>query len=239
MRTIRSIRISALTSDISVPLESSLDCCLSFISPAYTEDGLLHRLISKVNIATASRTDATVTGTDQELTTATVSAITTDRHSKVGPEELARKWNIGLESAKRTLQVTTQRGVRTAVHPLHRRYRVDHLHLNRRRLNGDWFSDTLFSKMQSIKGNKCAQVYTNGSFTWVHPMVSKSQIGQSLTHFSDDIGIPDTLYTNGALEATGPRTDFANEVNRLKIRLSRTEPGRSNQNFAAEREIGE
>jgi hypothetical protein len=29
----------------------------------------------------------------------------------VGPEELSRKWNIGLEMAKATLDVTTQHGV--------------------------------------------------------------------------------------------------------------------------------
>jgi hypothetical protein len=84
---------------------------------------------------------------------------TSERHASVNPENLSRKWNIGLETAKRTLQVTTQRGVRTAVHPLHRRYRVDHLHLNRRRLNGDWFTDTLFSKVTSIQGNTCAHKY--------------------------------------------------------------------------------
>ena len=41
-------------------------------------------------------------------------------------------WNIGINTAKRTLQVTTQRGIRTAIHPLHRQHRVNHLHLNRR-----------------------------------------------------------------------------------------------------------
>jgi hypothetical protein len=37
----------------------------------------------------------------------------------------------------------------------------------------------------------------------------------------------------------GPKTDFMKEVNRLKVRLKRAEVGRSNQNYAAEREIGE
>ncbi len=44
---------------------------------------------------------------------------TSERHSCVTFENLSRKWNIGLETAKQTLQVTTQRGIRTAVHPLH------------------------------------------------------------------------------------------------------------------------
>jgi hypothetical protein len=166
-------------------------------------------------------------------------AFTSERHSSVNFENLSRKWNIGLETAKRTLQVTTQRGIRTAVHPLHRRYRVDHLHLNRRRLNGDWFTDTLFSKVVSIHGNTCAQVFTNGSFTTVHPLDSKAKVALALTEFADDVGIPDSLLSDGAPEVVGPRTDFMKEVNRLKIRLKRSETGRSNQNYAAEREIGE
>ena len=40
-----------------------------------------------------------------------LSVLTMDRHSKVGPEELSRKWNIGLQTAKDTLEVTTQHGI--------------------------------------------------------------------------------------------------------------------------------
>ena len=165
--------------------------------------------------------------------------VTGERHTSVTAENLARMWGIGLETAKRTLHVTTQRGVRTAIHPLHRRYRVDHLHLNRRRLNGDWYSDTLFSKVTSLQGNNCAQVFTNGSFTSIHPLISKSKVGQALTEFTDDVGIPDSIMTDGATEIVGPKTEFMKEVNRLKIRMKRSEVGRSNQNHAAEREIGE
>jgi len=180
-----------------------------------------------------------LTGTTNMENAEISATFTSERHSSVNYENLSRKWNIGLETAKRTLQVTTQRGVRTAVHPLHRRYRVDHLHLNRRRLNGDWFTDTLFSKVVSIQGNTCAQVFTNGNFTTVHPLDSKSKVAQALTEFADDVGIPDSLLSDGAPEVIGPKTDFMKEVNRLKIRLKRSEAGRSNQNYAAEREIGE
>jgi hypothetical protein len=126
------------------------------------------------------------------------------------------------------------------VHHLHRRYRVDHLHLNRRRLNGDWFTDTLFSNVVSIHGNTCAQVFTNGVFTTIHPLDSKAKVTQALTEFADDDGIPGSLLSDRAPEIVGPRTeDFMKEVNRLKIRLRRSKAGRSNQNYAAEREIGE
>jgi hypothetical protein len=35
------------------------------------------------------------------------SILTMDRHSKVRTEELSRKWNLGLQMAKDTLEVTT------------------------------------------------------------------------------------------------------------------------------------
>ena len=165
--------------------------------------------------------------------------MTGERHSSVAPENLSRKWHIGIDTAKRALQVTTQRGIWTALHPLHRRYRVDHLHLNRRRLNELWFTDTLFSKVISIQGNTCAQVFTNGNFTTVHPLISKARVGQALTEFVDDVGIPDMLLSDLAPEMTGTNTESMKEVNRLTIKMKRSEKGRSNQNYAAEREIGE
>jgi hypothetical protein len=80
---------------------------------------------------------------------------------------------------------------------------------------------------------------TNESFTTaLPPLNSKAKVAYSLTEFADDVGIPDTLLSNGAPEVVGPKTDFMKEVDRLKIRLKCSETGRSNQNYAAEREIG-
>jgi hypothetical protein len=39
------------------------------------------------------------------------SFISNERHSKAMPEELASKWNIGIQTAKDTLQATTQQGI--------------------------------------------------------------------------------------------------------------------------------
>jgi hypothetical protein len=106
-------------------------------------------------------------------------------------------------------------------------------------LNGDWFTDTLFSKVISIQGNLCAQVFTNKSFTTVHPLDSKAKVAQALTKFADNDGIPDSLLSDGAPKIVGPKTNFVKEVNCLKIEMKQSEVGRSNQNYAAEREIGE
>jgi hypothetical protein len=81
------------------------------------------------------------------------------------------------------------------------------------------------SKVISIQGNMCAQVFTNGSFTTVHPPDSKAKVAQALTEFADNVGISDSLLSDGAPEIVGPRTNFMKEVNCLKIKLKRSELG--------------
>ena len=161
-----------------------------------------------------------------------------DRHSKVNAEELSRKWRIGLQTAKDTLQVTTQNGIRTAVHPMTRRLRVDHLDLHRPRLRGTWFCDTVAAKVKSKLGNACALIFTQGKFVKPIPMTSRKDAGKALVDFTDDVGIPERLIHDGATEFTGPGTDFAKNARRMRIKTHTTEAGRKNQNHAAEREIG-
>jgi len=119
-----------------------------------------------------------------------------------------------------------------------RRLRVDHLNLHRPRLTGTWHADTLFAKVKSKRGNTCANVYTQGKFTRVIPMTSRKDAGKSLVEFTDDVGIPDRLITDGATEFTGKNTDFVKEARRMRICLHTAKQGCKNQNHAAEREIG-
>ncbi len=65
---------------------------------------------------------------DEAMEKHKASVLMFDRHSKVGNKELSRKWNIGLETAKAILDVMMQHGVRTAVQPMSRQLRLDHLH---------------------------------------------------------------------------------------------------------------
>ena len=69
-------------------------------------------------------------------------------HSKVTPEEFACKWSVGLQTAKDTLRVTTQKGIWMVIQPMTQRVRVDHLHLHHQRLKGTWYTDTLLSKVK-------------------------------------------------------------------------------------------
>ena len=205
---------------------------LGKISNVYNTKDFCDCLVSAVNIATTYRDDIDQWNEERKVR----SIITNERHSKATPEELARKWNIGIQTAKDTLRVTTQRGIRTAIHPMTRRVRVDHLNLHRQRLRGVWYADTLLSKVKSKLGNTCANVYTQGKFTRVIPMTSRKDAGKSLVDFTDDVGIPEQLITDGATEFTGRHTEFVKEARRMRILLHTTEQGRKN---AAEREMVE
>jgi len=60
---------------------------------------------------------------DQPPTVTAILAYNTrHRHSNINSETLARQWGIGIETARKTLRVTTQAGIRHAIHPLHRQY---------------------------------------------------------------------------------------------------------------------
>jgi uncharacterized cupin superfamily protein len=124
--------------------------------------------------------------------------VSATRHSKVLPDEMARKWGIGIETAKETLCVTTQRVIWQAIHPLHRRYRTDRLNLHVRRLSGQWHFDHLMSRRKSLGSKTGAWVYTNGKFTCVYPTASQWQVAETLKEFVDDVGIPEMLQADQA-----------------------------------------
>ena len=89
-----------------------------------------------------------------------------------------------------------------------------------------------------ILGNTCTNVFTQGRFTRVVPMESRREAGKSLIDFTDEVGIPEVLWTNEAGEFTGKNTEFVKQSRHMHIKLRTAEKGRKNQNYAAENEIG-
>jgi hypothetical protein len=80
-------------------------------------------------------------------------------------------------------------------------------------------------------------MFTNGKYTKVVPMTSWKEAAESIIDFTDDVGIPETLLTDGATEFTGKHTDFIKQARQMQIKLHTAEQGRNKQNHAAEREI--
>jgi hypothetical protein len=68
---------------------------------------------------------------------------------------LDARWLISPERAKRTVQQTTQRGVRTCLNPTHsRRFPTNDRMLHYKQLPHPTYTDTMFAGMTSKRGNK-------------------------------------------------------------------------------------
>ena len=128
----------------------------------------------------------------------------TPKPAGVSPETLAKNWGIGLETAKNTLKVTTQRGIRTVLHPsMSRRFRTNDRHLRYRRLPINCYTDTMFSKTASRRRNTCDQVFgTKDGWARALPMRSKAEAHYALTDLLNREGVPNTLIMDGAKEET-------------------------------------
>jgi hypothetical protein len=150
------------------------------------------------------------------------------RHSVITPEHIARTWNINLDKAKDTLRVTTQKGLRYAIHPIHRRYRVDHLAhlgLNAQQITKQIYVDHLQSKVKSLGQKMGAYVFTTGAFTKVILATSTAKAGEALSEFVMDVGVPTDIRTDLATYFTGRETEFVKETKRLHIRVTYAEKG--------------
>ena len=214
--TISSIS-SAIAAHRATP-ESSFDIAMRSISTAHCVDSLTKGVLSSSLIPPPA---------PQTVLKPTDSALTSDRHHPVTPASLSEKLGIGLQTAQRTIEHTTQLGIRSALQPLSRRYRTDIMSNRLRRINTTVFTDTLFSKTPSVHRDTCAQIYTNAEhFYYIVPMTSNNQtnVGNSLQQFTEDVGIPATIVSDGANEMVGRNSDFSKLCHKLRICQRQTEP---------------
>ena len=90
------------------------------------------------------------------------SVISKDSRGFVTAERLSELWGISKERAEKTLHNTTQLMRRTPGHPsLIRRYKTNDRMLRYKRIDTDIFMDTYFSSVESLRGNKCAQLFVS------------------------------------------------------------------------------
>jgi hypothetical protein len=92
---------------------------LNDINPMLDDSELLPALIASVKVTSAQM--------DAQLHVANISNMqVTQKKHMIKAEELARTFGIGIDAAHRTLKVTTQRGIRTVLHPnISRRFRTN------------------------------------------------------------------------------------------------------------------
>jgi hypothetical protein len=84
--------------------------------------------------------------------TSTVAAIRTgDVTSSVTPENVARRWMVGIDTARTSLKVTTQRGVRSIPNPATRRFKTQMAHLRYPRLKGMFYADIMEPNFHRVR----------------------------------------------------------------------------------------
>jgi hypothetical protein len=130
----------------------------------------------------------------------TVSPVTTDEKFKLTAEELSQTWDISLAAAKRTLEVTTQRAVRTVAYPnVERRWPTGDRSVKYKRLDHPVYHDTLMSTVKSKRGNNCSEMYAT-DFGWSRnfPMKKVSDVHETLDLFLHRYGLPKELVSDGA-----------------------------------------
>jgi hypothetical protein len=113
-----------------------------------------------------------------------VSLVKSEIRDKAGVDAatLANNWGIGIEAAKRTRLVTTQRGIRRMIHPsLKKWYKTNDRQLRYRRLPVTIFTDTMYSTILSRQQNKSAQIFcTDFGFVRAFTMKKESKSHKAL-----------------------------------------------------------
>ena len=120
---------------------------------------------------------AEVTSKNGEPDFRSVEAVTARRKDMLSPKDLSKLWRIGVKAARRTLKATSHKCIRTPGN-LTRRFKTDREHMWYKKLatwEGSFYVDTLFSKVKSVCGYTCGNLYTTPlGFKNFFPMESKT-----------------------------------------------------------------
>ena len=105
-------------------------------------------------------------------------ALNTGTKKGVDYRSLAEMWRISLDTAKNTVQATTQFSIRTAEHPsLTKRYRTNDRMLRYPRITCNVSMDTFFTNVnhcKSIQQNTCGQLFVT-EFDYVAVICMKTK----------------------------------------------------------------
>ena len=156
---------------------------------------------------------------------------------KLTPEHLAKLWNIGIDTAKKTIDATTCKHYRHIQDGITRKFRPRRHFLRYKQLAlpaGEFYTDTFISKVKSVRGFGYMQVYGNKyGFIKAYPMETKNKqdVGNSLTLFVQDVGVPQKMHTDNAPEMVGRKTPFFKHARKEGIDLTSIEPERPDESY--------
>ena len=158
----------------------------------------------------------------------------TKRHADRTAATLAERFGIGITRAQDTIRVTTQRGTRSALLPLSRRYRADRK-FGVKRLAINMATDPIYGPTKSIRGNIASQIYSHkcGFYKNYHMnAVNGENTGNTLKDFIHEFGAPDRLTFDGYPTQVGKHTLFQKTLRRYDIDQHTSSPYRPNENPA-------
>ena len=162
-----------------------------------------------------------------------VAAIRTgDVTSDVTPQNVAKRWMVGLETAKNSLMVTTQRGIRSIPNPATRRFKTQMTHLRYPRLRGMFYADIMEPKIKSVGSHRYAHIIGNGrGYTKAYPMERKNESIYALDDFVKKVGIPEALLCDNDATMEG-WSEWKKRIRKYSIEPKYTEPYSPFQNKA-------
>ena len=115
--------------------------------------------------------------------------------SGLDPVQLAKAWNIGLETAKCTIQRTTRLCPRNTTNiSLNKRYASNHRMIWYKHLDYVLFSDTMFASARvgkSVRNFTCCQVFSS-EFGWniAYNMEFERDIHHAYKRLFKEVGVP-------------------------------------------------
>jgi hypothetical protein len=150
--------------------------------------------------------------------------------AEVDAATLAKNWGIGLEAAKRTRLVTTQRGIRRMIHPsLTKRYKTNDRQL-RCRLPVTMYTDTMYSTILSRQKNKAAQIFcTDFGFVRAFTLKKENEAHEALSLIFHRDGVPNVMVMDGAKAQV--EGEFRKKLRDTGCHIKQTEPYTQSSNM--------
>jgi hypothetical protein len=176
-----------------------------------------------------------------ETVYSSISKIESKRKDTITPEALARRLNIGLATATRTLKATTHQCLRTTG-LLTKRFKTDKSQLRYKQLTrgyGTFYTDYLKVSVKSLRGYIGGVIYTNKlGFKKFFPCETEQgqETGRTLRNFIELVGLPVAMHSDN--HSNFKEGFFKSILRKFGIYSTYTEPHSPWQN-RAEPAIGE
>ena len=187
-------------------INSVLGAISSTLDPFTFANDLMDRLaFSKFGMACGSVTcDVPSATPSDDPDYADVFAAHAEPSKGVSAEYLSKIWRIDMQTAKRTLDATSQRCKRAEDPTLARNYPTNDRMLRYKRIKEHFFMDTFFASKKSgksLRGFTMMQLFvTDKGYIFPVPMRSKSEVPHAVKLFAKEVGAPDAIICDAAPE---------------------------------------